>query len=149
MKWIAILSVVVSTGCGASALQVHAQAAEAVRILNNDAVELAEEACEQKSSLAARNPDVSTDQAEEDANGVLEVCVEIKDAQHLVAEAHMVWVMALLNAMSEDGIDLQSLAFLAIAVVRLYVEVIPIAARLDITLPEVPLIVQQVTGGGE
>ena len=144
-----VLAAMLSFGCGASGIQIQAQSATALRTVNDDAVELIETTCEEKSAEAANNANVSTDQAELDAQAILETCHSIKDAQHAVAASHDTWSMALLAAVAEDEYDLQALLLLAMAVVRLYGEVVPIAASLDIELPELPPIVNTLTGGGE
>jgi hydroxylamine reductase (hybrid-cluster protein) len=137
-----VLAAALSFGCGASGIQIQAQSATALRTVNDDAVELIETACEEKSAEAANNANVTTDQAEVDAQAILETCHAIKDAQHAVAASH-------LAAIAEDEYDLQALILLATAVIRLYGEVVPLAARLDIELPELPPIVNTLTGGGE
>jgi hypothetical protein len=44
-----VLAAALSFGCGASGIQIQAQAATALRTVNNDAVELIETTCEEKS----------------------------------------------------------------------------------------------------
>ncbi len=135
---IALIIWMPAMGCSVSSIQLQAQSARAIRTLNDDAVELVEVTCEEKSAAAASNRAVTPDRAEVDALAILETCEAIKNSQHLVAEAHGAWVAGLMKAIAEDDDDPAALMALAIAAVRLYGEVVPLAAMLDLELPEVP-----------
>jgi hypothetical protein len=137
MKHLLVL-VVFCAGCGASALSMHATAANAVRTLNDEAVVIVEEQCEVKAHAAAEDRTVTVDQAEAQANAVIEACEGIEDAQHAFAAAHGVWVSTLLTFMAEDSFDAGASLRLARDILQLYVELVALAGQLDIELPELP-----------
>jgi hypothetical protein len=133
-------------GCGASALGAHAAAADATRTVNDTAVVAIETTCRDKADAAARNPDVTTDQATADAADVVATCVTIRDTQHTFAAAHTLWVSFLLQSIAAEEFDLQASLRLVIDLVRLYGEVVTLTATLGGELPELPTIVTQLLG---
>lgn len=135
-------------GCGAGAIGAHAAAADAVRGLNNTTVDLIETTCRNKALDAARDPSVTTDEAEANARAVAETCHTIENAQHTFAAAHDTWVSFLLKAIADDEFQDQASIRLLVDVVRLYGELVPLAADFGIELPELPPLVTQLLGGG-
>ncbi|MCP4204263.1 MAG: hypothetical protein GY769_20290 [bacterium] len=139
-------------GCGPSTLQLHAQAAEAVRTLNNEAVDLMESEIDcEGDALAIANEDPPAN-ADDDtrrarADTVIEKCRAIETTQHAIAAAHTLWVSALLTAISTERFDTQVLLSLAADAVRFYIELIPLGAHFDLTLPEVPQLISGFLGG--
>ncbi len=134
------------SGCGGSALQYHAQAAEAVRVVNDQGVEIVEEQCEARATTAASDREVDTDTAAANAQAILDTCARIQNAQHAAAEAHGLWVNTLVQIVAEER-DATGLASVAIQVARLYAEVVNLAADFDLELPALPAQVLSLIGG--
>jgi hypothetical protein len=148
MKALILLPVVIfmSIGCGASGIQYQAAAADAMRTINDQAVVVVEEQCGSKSAEAASNTAVSVDQAQADAEAVLDTCRDISASQHLVAEAHTTWVAAMLKQISSDEFEMESLLVLAVQAIRLYSDAQVLAERIGIELPAIPDSVQGLIG---
>lgn len=140
------LVMLMSIGCGASGVRYQASALQATRTMNDEAVLVIEQQCAFKSAEAARNPDVTTDQAEVDSSAILETCEEISAAQHLVAESHTTWGKALLKQISDDEFEMEALLTLAVQLVVLYGEVQVVADQIGIELPAVPDVLQGLIG---
>jgi hypothetical protein len=124
-------------GCG-SAIGLHAGAAKATKEVNDTAVTVIETTCREKADSAARNPDVTTDQAQADAQQVVETCNQVQNAQHAFAAAHDVWVSFLLSAIADDEFDLQASLRIVVDLARLWGDLVPLTADFGIELPELP-----------
>lgn len=136
-------------GCGGSALGAHAEAAAVVRDLSDTSARLIESECQRRGVEAARDPEVSREEAVANAEAVIATCERLEEAQHAVAAAHTVWVSFLLRSVAEDEFSMQASLRLAIDVVRFYGELVPLSAAFGLELPEVPPVVLQLVGRDE
>lgn len=133
-------------GCGAGAIGLHAAAADAVKKVNDEAVPIVETTCQAKADAAARDPNVTTDEAEHNAQEVVDTCTTIEDSQNAFAAAHDLWVSFLLSAVADDEFDAQASLRLGIDALQFYQTIIPLAARLDFELPAIPDFVLDLLG---
>lgn len=130
-----------SSGCGASALQTHARIAVMLHGANDAAVRAIETGCEHRAVAAARDPDVSYDEASANAQRVLARCQRVVDAQHAFSAAYEVYVAQLLAVVDDDNHQPSAftrLRALLAGLAPLYADLAQVAADLGIHLPTVP-----------
>jgi hypothetical protein len=150
VRALVVVVALLAAGCATSGLKLQAQAAHGFRTLNDEAVGLVQVACEDGSADAASDESVSADVAASNAERILSTCREIRDAQHPLAEAHGLWVMGVSEVLAETGDkSLEDLVHLGAAVIRLYHELVALARRLDIALPDLPSWLLRAVGLGE
>jgi len=144
---VAVLSAL--SGCGASALQVHAQTALVLRGVNDATVTALETGCQHRAVAAATNPDVDHAQASADAHAVLAHCQVAADAQHAFASALDAYVDQLIIAVDEGDTAsiLDRLTELARSLIPLYADLARVGGDIGVDVPELPPFLSGLTNG--
>jgi len=132
---------VLSTGCGASALEAHARTALVLRSTNDAAVVAIEGGCERQAVAAASDTSVDHDTAAANAAAVLGRCERAVNIQHAFASALNAYIdqlLAVVNSGDEGPSALDRLKALAVNLIPLYADLADVADDLGLNLPHLP-----------
>lgn len=129
-------------GCTNRAYVRHAQMGFALYGLNERIVPVVNNVCRDTALAAARNPDVTTEQATLAAARVMENCEDVSQLQHRFAEQHRVW-MAVVAMVDEDSQpDMSQSSRILHGLADIYVEIASLLReRFDTAIPNLPAVV--------
>lgn len=131
-------------GCGASALRVHAIAADTSgRVLDTTCSEVRTARRAEQEAV----PQTTREETLERVTAVRERWAPLVSSCNVIAEAHGAWVDVLVHAVAGGELDLTLAIPLALRVATGWADLAPLATAVGIALPPPPAELAQLTGG--
>jgi len=138
------VAVLVLSGCGASALRVHAIAADTSGALLDATCQ------EVRTTRGAEQlavPHTTLEETQALVDNVRARWAPAVAACNVVAEAHGAWVDAIVHAVTVGELDLTIALPLALRVVTAWADLVPLASAVGLALPPPPAELVRLTGG--
>ncbi len=149
MKFLPLLFLLALVGCNGSGLTLHVRTALTFRALNDEAAEIVEESCHRLATDAARNPQLSPEEAERAAETIITRCMHVAERQHTVATAYEAWRDGLLLSITEPEPNFQWLVRLLRALRDAWTFFEDAAEYAGFHLPPLPQALLDLLGGGQ
>lgn len=142
-----LLSALLVSGCGASALQQHAGAAQYVRVLSDEVAMTTEDSCRLRAEaiLAA---ELTTDVAEAQLAQLQGRCHGVEVAHKVFVAGYQLWVDQLVRSVADDHFDApRAVQLVRRLFVTLWPPVTEALRALGVSVPSLPPAVRLLLGG--
>lgn len=137
------LLVLPSVGCAGRAYVRHAQVGYAIYGINEALVPVLKDACHERATAAASNPNATLAEATADAEAALDRCGTIEQVQHRLAETHRLWSLAMAQAADDyDRFDREASQRMLFRMYDIYLEITAfLDEQFNRQLPTIPRII--------